>query len=69
LLYRNGNEGIILYRGHPLGTLVGKSYEEITYLLIWGELPTEKQWVDFQHKIVEAMVVPPNVHQLIASFP
>jgi citrate synthase len=48
---------------------VGKSYEEITYLLIWGALPTEKQRVDFQHKIAKAMVVPANVHQLIASFP
>ncbi|PWY89918.1 citrate synthase [Aspergillus heteromorphus CBS 117.55] len=69
ITYINGNEGIILYRDHPLGSLIGKSYEEITHLLIWGSLPTSEQRLHFQRRIAQAMVVPDNVFQLIASFP
>ncbi|PYH94857.1 citrate synthase [Aspergillus ellipticus CBS 707.79] len=69
ITYINGNEGIILYRGRPLGSLIGKSYEEITYLLIWGDLPTPEQRLRFQHQIAQAMVVPDNVVKLIGTFP
>ena len=66
----NGNEGVILYRGHPLASVIGKSYEEITHLLIWGSLPTPEQRLRFQRRIAQAMlVVPENVKQLVATFP
>ncbi|PYH74369.1 citrate synthase [Aspergillus vadensis CBS 113365] len=70
ITYINGNEGVILYRGHPLASLIGKSYEEITHLLIWGSLPTPEERLRFQRRIAEAMmVVPENVKKLVATFP
>ncbi|XHG02895.1 hypothetical protein AWENTII_006218 [Aspergillus wentii] len=69
ITYINGEQGVILYRGHPLGSLVGKSYEEITHLLVWGSLPTESQRLSFQRKLAEAMVLPDVVRQAVTNLP
>jgi citrate synthase len=66
---RNGADGIILYRGQPLGSLVGRRYEEYSHLLIWGMLPSELQSNEFHRNLAEAMTVPDNVHKIVASFP
>src|SRR4051812_13558389 len=41
ITYIDGDAGILRYRGYPIDQLAGKaSFLEVTYLLIYGELPT-----------------------------
>ncbi len=44
ITYIDGDAGILRYRGYPIDQLAGKaSFLEVTYLLIYGELPTSDQ--------------------------
>ena len=46
--YIDGEQGVLLYRGYPIEQLAeSSSYLEVCYLLLFGELPTPKQWEDF----------------------
>jgi len=48
ITYIDGDEGILRYRGYPIEDLAEKStYLETAYLLLHGELPTEKQLKDW----------------------
>ena len=39
----DGDKGILEYRGYPIEVLAEKcSFLEVAYLVIWGELPTQK---------------------------
>src|ERR1041384_3615480 len=46
--YIDGDRGILRYRGYPIEELAEKStFLETAYLLLHGELPTEKQLKDW----------------------
>lgn len=46
--YVDGTEGKLVYRGYDISTLVEQSnFEEVSYLLLYGELPTKSQYSDF----------------------
>src|SRR5881396_844485 len=48
ITYIDGDKGILEYRGYPIEQLAEKStYLEVAYLLIHGELPTEKELADW----------------------
>lgn len=48
ITYIDGAEGILRYRGYPIEQLAEhSSFFEVTYLLIYGELPTAEQLSDF----------------------
>ena len=48
ITYIDGEHGILLYRGYPIEQLATKSsFLEVAYLLLYGELPKEKEMVDF----------------------
>ncbi|MDR8018066.1 citrate synthase [Nesterenkonia aerolata] len=48
ITYIDGAEGILRYRGYPIEQLAEhSSFLEVTYLLIYGELPTAEQLSDF----------------------
>lgn len=49
ITYIDGNKGELLYRGYPIEYLATKhKYLEVAYLLLYGELPTEKEFSDFE---------------------
>lgn len=53
ITYIDGDEGILLHRGFPIDQLAKESnFLEVSYLLLYGEAPTQKQYEDFK-KIVE----------------
>lgn len=59
--------GRLYYRGYDIKDLVNGflashhyGFEEIAYLLLFGELPTEKQLDDFHELLVERRTLPPN---------
>src|SRR5690606_1946151 len=44
ITYIDGDEGILRYRGYPIEELAAKSnFLEVSYLLIYGELPTAEE--------------------------
>lgn len=45
ITYIDGDAGILRYRGYPIEQLADKStFIEVSYLLIYGELPTRSSW-------------------------
>src|SRR6201988_1499221 len=48
ITYIDGDAGILRYRGYPIDQLAEKSnFIEVSYLLIYGELPTTEQLEKF----------------------
>src|SRR5437660_6038612 len=65
ITYIDGDEGILLYRGYPIQELAGKSdFMEVSYLLLYGELPTEKQKEQFVYDITHHTMV----HEQLSTF-
>lgn len=60
---------MILYRGRRIETLISRTYEEITHLLVWGNLPTEEQRLELQRNLAKFCVAPPTVRKIIESYP
>ena len=48
----DGQKGVLEYRGIPIEELAEKStYEEVSYLLLWGKLPTREELAKFDHDL------------------
>ncbi|MBN2712664.1 MAG: citrate/2-methylcitrate synthase, partial [Planctomycetes bacterium] len=67
--YVNGSKGWLVYRGYNIFDLCAYStFEEVSYLLLHGSLPTKKQLEKFNNKLVEYRFLPKTMRQLL-SFP
>ncbi|KAH6625778.1 citrate synthase [Boeremia exigua] len=65
----DGNKGTLAYRGYPVGYLFeNHDYEEVSYLLIFGDLPTPEQKRNFRANLAEAMVPEPSVMRAVRAF-
>jgi len=52
ITYIDGDQGVLLYRGYPVEQLAAKSsFLEVSYLLIYGELPVPAQLDEFRRNI------------------
>jgi len=52
ITFIDGEKGILMYRGYPVEQLAGNSnFIEVSYLLLYGELPTVSQLEAFDHTI------------------
>ena len=52
ITYIDGDKGELLYRGYPIEQLAEKStFLEVSYLLLYGELPTAAQLEDFVSRV------------------
>src|SRR5437762_6623578 len=52
ITYIDGDAGMLLYRGYPVEQLAEKSsFMEVGYLLLLGELPSQKQLEEFSGNI------------------
>jgi len=52
ITYIDGEQGILMYRGYPVEQLAANSsFIEVSYLLLYGELPTADELQDFDHMI------------------
>jgi len=68
--YIDGIEGRLYYRGYAVQKLVEHStFEEVAYLLIYGELPTITQLEEFKTLIIKERNIPDNILRLLQSFP
>ena len=58
----DGNNGKLIYRGYDILDLVNHStFEETTYLLLLGELPSNSQLSEFSQRLREARGLPQEV--------
>src|ERR1700676_2139217 len=58
ITYIDGDEGVLMYRGYPIQELAASSdFMEVSYLLLFGELPTAEQKVQFVHDITHHTMV------------
>ena len=66
----DGRAGRLFYRGYEIGDLAGTaSFEAVTQLLWFGELPEAAADAAFRHGLAEARAVPPAVLALLRTLP
>jgi citrate synthase len=64
----DGAAGTLSYRGYSIHDLATKStFEEVCYLLIFGELPTADQLVEFDAQLKADRCLPPQIHDIIRA--
>ncbi|WP_455482429.1 citrate synthase [Bartonella sp. B35(2025)] len=58
ITYIDGDKGVLLYRGYPIDQLAEKGdFLESCYLLLYGELPTKQEKIDFDRRIMQHTMV------------
>jgi citrate synthase len=66
ITYIDGDVGVLLYRGYPIEQLAERStYLETAYLILFGELPTEKQLADWTRAITMHTMVHENIKKFM----
>jgi len=70
ITFLNGEEGILRYRGYAIEELAEKAdFLEVSYLLIFGELPTNEQLDKFHSDIKAQSVVDEDIKKILDGFP
>ncbi|CAD0004988.1 MULTISPECIES: citrate synthase [Flavobacterium] len=70
ITFLDGELGILRYRGYSIEDLAEKaSFLEVSYLLIFGELPTAAQLEDFENNIKKHSLVNEEMKNIIDGFP
>ena len=69
ITYIDGGKGELLHRGYPIDQLASKShYLEVSYLLLYGELPTAAQLEDFENRVTRHTMVHEQMHNFFRGF-
>jgi citrate synthase len=70
LSYVDGQQGILEYRGIRIEELAEKStFLETAYLLIWGELPTQKELEEFDYEVCHHRRLKYRIRDMMKCFP
>jgi citrate synthase len=70
ITYIDGDAGILRYRGYPIEQLAQKSsFLEVSYLLIYGELPTPQQLTEFTERIRRHSLLHEEMRRFFDGFP
>jgi citrate synthase len=70
ITYIDGDAGILRYRGYPIDQLAAKSsFIEVSYLLIYGELPTADELAAFTTKIQRHTLLDEDLKRFFDGFP
>ncbi|MEU2615452.1 citrate synthase [Micromonospora sp. NPDC007271] len=70
ITYIDGDAGILRYRGYPIEQLAEKSsFLEVSYLLIYGELPTQQQLTEFSERIRRHSLLHEEMRRFFDGFP
>ncbi len=69
ITFIDGDKGILEYRGYPVEQLAGKcTFLEVAYLILFGELPNEKQLEAWTYDITHHTFVHENIKTLMQAF-
>ena len=70
ITFLDGEEGILRYRGYAIEDLADKaSFLEVSYLLIFGELPSKEELTKFETNIRKYTLVNEEMKNIIDGFP
>ena len=70
ITFLDGEKGILRYRGYSIEDLAEKSsFLEVSYLLIYGELPTTEELAKFRTDITKHTLVHEDVKKILEGFP
>ncbi|MCA1707378.1 MAG: citrate synthase, partial [Actinobacteria bacterium] len=70
ITYIDGDAGILRYRGYPIEQLAERStFLEVSYLLIYGELPTAQQLEEFTDLIQRHTLLHEDLKRFFDGFP
>jgi citrate synthase len=70
ITYIDGDAGILRYRGYPIEQLAaGSTFTEVSYLLIYGALPTTGQLTDFEERIRRHTLLHEDLKLFFNGFP
>jgi len=70
ITFLNGEDGILRYRGYSIEELAEKSsFLEVSFLLIYGELPTKTELEKFTKDISEHSLVHEDVKSILDGYP
>jgi citrate synthase len=66
----DGYAGVLAYRGIDIHELADhSSFEETTFLLWHGHLPSHSELAEFSAKLAAARRVPPQIYEMVRAFP
>ncbi len=70
ITFLDGEQGILRYRGYSIEDLAEKaSFLEVAYLLIYGDLPTQEQYQEFEYQIRTHTLVNEDMRKIFEGFP
>ena len=70
ITFLDGEKGILRYRGYSIEDLAEKAdFLEVSYLLIFGELPNSEQLEKFHTDIKDQSIVDDDVKKILDAFP
>ncbi len=70
ITFLNGEDGVLRYRGYDIEELANNaSFLEVSYLVIFGELPTKSQLEDFEKEVNDKSFVNEEMKEIINGFP
>jgi len=69
ITYIDGEKGILRYRGYPIEQLAANSnFLEVAHLLLYGELPTQAELVDFEGHIMHHTMIRETMRTFFDGF-
>jgi citrate synthase len=69
ITFIDGDEGILLHRGFPIDQLaLNSNFLEVSYLLLYGEPPTQKEYEDFKTSVTRHSMVHEQITRLFHGF-
>jgi citrate synthase len=70
ITYIDGDAGVLLYRGYPIEELADRStFLEVSYLLIYGALPTSEQLTGFTDQLRQHTMLHEDLRRFFDGFP
>ncbi|MCG8574764.1 MAG: citrate synthase [Flavobacteriales bacterium] len=70
ITFLDGEKGILRYRGYPIEQLAEQaSFLEVTYLILYGELPTKAQLAEFEEDISQHTLVHEDMKRFFEAYP
>jgi citrate synthase len=69
ITFIDGDEGVLLHRGYPIDQLAENGdFLETCYLLLYGELPTKAQKLDFDQRVTHHTMVHEQMSRFFTGF-
>lgn len=69
ITFIDGEQGVLLYRGYPIEEMVGARFLDISYLLIYGHLPSQAELNKFRTDLNGHQLIPENMKKILEGYP